>query len=273
MDILASLPLWYLLTVVAILGAVMASFGNVVAYRLHTNASLNDRSRCFSCGQTLRWYELVPLVSYVALRGRCRCCRSRIPTRDVVVEVVSAVGYVVVFLTAPTLFLVVLNWALFTTLLIIATYDITHYIIPDELVCIVGGLGVAVFTLRHWPITLSDGLALVSTLAIAAGLYAALWKVSGGRWLGFGDVKLAAVLAPFLHFEAAFTMVVLSFWIGAAVGVGLLGVSWLQRLYARWVPAREALTLKSEIPFAPFIVVAFLVVYMYDVSVLSLFTI
>jgi leader peptidase (prepilin peptidase)/N-methyltransferase len=269
---LIALPLWYLITVAAILGAVMASFGNVVAYRLHTNASLNGRSRCFSCGTTLQWYELVPVLSYLTLRGRCRTCRARIPTRDVVVEVVSALGYVLIFLTAPSVWLLVLNWALFTTLLIIATYDITHYIIPDELVLLVAGLGMVAFTFDHWPLQVSDGLALLSTVAISAGLYAALWKVSGGQWLGFGDVKLAAALALFLSFEAAFSMVVLSFWIGAAVGVALMGVSWLQRAHAHWMPAREALTFKSEIPFAPFIVAAFLVVYMYDVSVLALFT-
>lgn len=269
---LVALPLWYLVTVATILGAVMASFGNVVAYRLHTNASLNGRSRCFSCGTTLQWYELVPVLSYLLQRCRCRSCQARIPARDFVVELVGALGYVGVLLTAPTLPLLLLNWLLVTVLLIIATYDITHFIIPDELVVAVAGLGMVVFALSHWPLQVSDGLALLSTTAIAAGLYAALWKVSGGQWLGFGDVKLAAALALFLSFEAAFSMVVLSFWVGAAVGVALMGVSWIQRTHARWVPAREALTLKSEIPFAPFIVVAFLVVYMYDISVLALFT-
>lgn len=269
---LTGLPFWYVLVLVAILGAVMASFVNVVAYRLHTNATLSGRSRCFACGHTLVWYELIPIVSYLLQAGRCRQCHARIPVRDFLIEIVGAGLYMAMALAFSDVVVVVLSWLLVSTLLTIAVYDLDHFIIPNELVVVVGLLGLVYFGYTHWPITGSAVLSLGWTVLTAAGFYAGLWKVSGGRWLGFGDVKLAASLAPFLSVAAAFSTVVLSFWVGAAIGGGLVIVAWLQRRWQQGARANGHTRLKSEIPFAPFIVGAFLIVYTYGVDVLGLFT-
>jgi leader peptidase (prepilin peptidase)/N-methyltransferase len=271
LTVFALLPLWYQLVVVGFLGAVLASFANVVAYRMHTNVSLGGRSRCFSCGHQLRWFELVPILSYTALRGRCRACRARIPARDVVVELAMAGLFVVVYLSFTGI-TVLLSWLLLVLLLIVALYDLEHFIIPDELVLALGALGLVVAGVTAWPWVSDDFISLLISVVVAAGVYFGLWQYSYGRWLGFGDVKLAAALGLFLTVEQAFSMVVLSFWVGAVVGLGLVYIpKLLLQLGVAHAP-RAALTMKSEIPFAPFIVVAFLVVYMYDASVLSLFS-
>ena len=269
--LLRELPTWYQFAAVLVLGAVLASFANVVAYRLHTNASLSGRSRCFSCGHTLQWFELVPVVSYVVLRGRCRECRSRIPRRDLWVEILMAGLFALSYALAATFVQLLLWWLLIVVLLIVTLYDVEHYIIPNELVVALATISLAVFVASAWPVTvpalLNGGLAVVA----AAGLYAALWKFSGGAWLGFGDVKLAAALGPLLTIEQSVSMVVLSFWIGAVVGIVLVLLpQWWRRAWAS-AHARPALTFKSEIPFAPFITIAFLVVYIYGIDVFSLF--
>ncbi len=268
LTLLDSLPYWYQLLVVGVLGAVMASFINVVAYRLHTNASLSGRSRCFSCGHQLSWYELVPFVSFLSLRGRCRVCQARIPLRDFIVELLGALLYIVVYVTFVDPITLFFSWVLVSVLLAISLYDLAHFIIPNELVLIVAAVGVAAYSYQNWPLALTDfsnGLLLV---LVAAGFYAVLWKYSAGRWLGFGDVKLAAALALFLTLEEAFSMVVLSFWIGAVVGLLLV---FLPVLLQRHVPTHRSLHMRSEIPFAPFIVAAFLVVYIYELSVFAFF--
>ena len=266
-------PVWYQYFLVVFLGAIMASFANVVAYRLHTNATLGGRSRCFSCGHTLRWFELVPIVSYLSLGGRCRACRVRIPRRDLWVELLTAGLFLSAYILAPSVGMMLLWWLLVVLLLIVTVYDLEHFIIPNELVGMVALVSVGVFLGTAWPLTMSAVYTGALSVITAAGLYAALWSYSNGSWLGFGDVKLAAALGLFLTIEQAFSMVVLSFWIGATVGVVVVyGPYWWRRAYSR-SRSTSPTTLKSEIPFAPFITAAFLVVYMYGINVFSFFTI
>lgn len=274
MDVLSLfslLPLWYQVLMVGFLGAIMSSFINVVAYRMHTNVSLKGRSRCFSCGHTLAWFELVPILSYTVLRGRCRCCHARIPLRDFAIELLGAALYIQVLFTFDSLLAMVLSWLLVSALLAVAVYDIEHFIIPDELVVTIGGFGLLYAVSQSFPQLFAAVPSLAGAIMVAAGLYLVLWKYSHGRWLGFGDVKLAAVLGLFLTVEGAFSMVILSFWIGAAVGLLLIAISYLKTRYLDGVQSRKVLTMKSEIPFAPFIVVAFLLVYVYEISVFSFF--
>lgn len=272
LELFTMMPNWYQFGVVALFGAVMASFANVVAYRMHTNASLNGRSRCFSCGHTLSWYELVPVLSYLMQRGRCRACQARIPLRDLLVELVTAGLFVSAYILATSGTQLFVYWLLISLLVVVTLYDIEHCIIPNELVAVVASVGLGVFLWQSWPLGVSDVSGLLLQVAAAAGLYATLWKFSGGHWLGFGDVKLAAALGPLLTVEQAFSLVVLSFWIGAAVGMCLVYLPHVHHWFQRGRRLRRRVSFKSEIPFAPFITIAFLVVYMYDVSVLTLFT-
>jgi len=270
---LNGLPLWYQLVVVGILGAVLASFLNVVAYRLHTNATLSGRSRCFSCGRVLAWYELVPIVSFLVLAGRCGGCHARVPARYVIVELVLAAGFACVYLNSTSLGEFAFMATLLCVLLVIVLYDLTHYIIPDELVLVTFGLTLLGALLNTWPPTAASALNLALVTLTASGGYALLWAVSRGRWLGLGDVKLVAALAPALStFPQAFSMVVLSFWTGTVVVLLVVCLPALIERFRHPKALHRPGLLGREIPFAPFIVVAFLVVYVYDVSVLSFFT-
>ncbi len=263
------MPEWFFVAVVAVFGLVIGSFLNVFIYRLHTGKSLNDRSHCLSCGETLRWYELFPVFSYLALRGRCRSCRSFIPYRYALVELLTSGLFVLAYLTAsgPAHFVFLL--AFLSVLVVVLVYDLYHMIIPDELSLTLGLIALAVSVHEAY---VSDSLETL-IYAVAGGaaafvFFGSLWWLSDGRWIGFGDAKLAVSLGVMVGLSGAFSLVVWAFWIGASLSLLLiLG----QRLHKYSVfRLSSGVTMKSEIPFAPFLILSFLLVYFFDADVLGL---
>jgi prepilin signal peptidase PulO-like enzyme (type II secretory pathway) len=133
----------YFFTFSFILGILIGSFLNVVALRYNTGMTLKGRSKCFSCGKNLKWYELVPLFSFAFQKGKCRNCKSKISWQYPVVELLAGVLFVLVIWAFPPLTV----QASFTTLyyifitcllLVIIVYDVKHKIIPDQLVYLFG---------------------------------------------------------------------------------------------------------------------------------------
>ncbi len=254
-------------------GTIIGSFLNVVIYRLNTGRSLNGHSHCLSCGMRLTWYELVPVVSYVYLLGRCRSCGARITSRYLAVELLTGVLF---FLSAqafyPEWVTLILALAISAVLTVIVVYDVRHTIIPDTLV-----LYLSILTLGFllWD-PLTQGIAFPSLTTLLGGLIPSaflgtLWLVSRGRWIGFGDVKLAVPLGFLVGFPESISLLVLAFWIGAVVSVSLLLLQWLfrhssgarrnggQRFLLFFV---NPLTIQSEVPFAPFLVCAFFLAWL-----------
>lgn len=258
---------------VFILGTIIGSFLNVVIYRLHTGRSLNGHSHCMSCGKRLAWYELFPLLSYVALRGRCAGCGSYIPSRYALVELLTGALYLLVwqiFFFDPLVIL--LNWVLVSILMIITVYDMRHTIIPDEMTLLLGVVAVvyaghASFLSGTWAPLLSGAGAALAAFVFFGGL----WYVSGGRWIGFGDTKLAVPLGIIVGLGGVFTMIVLSFWIGAAISLMLLGIGRLAekgKTGLRFLQAPR--TIKSEVPFAPFLILGFLFVHLFYADIFTI---
>ncbi|MBX2866615.1 prepilin peptidase [Candidatus Kaiserbacteria bacterium] len=246
---------------VALFGLIIGSFLNVFICRLHTGKSLNGRSHCLSCGTVLVWYELLPALSYLVLGGRCRHCSSRISGRYFLVEVGTALLFVFSFLTAESVLDTALLFILSSVLVVIAVYDMMHTIIPDEMVLVL----VAVAVLLVIP----TGVPLAH---LGAGVGAALffwifWYVSSGTWMGLGDAKLAFPLAGILGGWGAVSMVILSFWVGAIISLFLLA---LQKGKTHMPFLSPHLTMKSEIPFAPFLIIGFVCVYFFHVDIFTI---
>lgn len=272
------LPAWLTAVIAFTFGAIIGSFANVVIYRMHTGRSLNDRSHCLSCGTQLRWYELVPLISYVALLGRCRTCGCWIPVRYLTVELAVALSFVLIAFTVNEPTIAALLAVLCVVLVIGATYDLYHLIIPDE---VVWGSAVVAGTLLLYEAYRAHHLWIVAD-GVLGGIgaflvYAGLWYVSAGRWIGFGDAKLAIPLGMLTGIAGIFSLIVLSFWVGAATSLIVIGVQALTS--ARRVPAypnggienqARYLTMKSEVPFAPFLIAAFYLVMFFRADVLAL---
>lgn len=262
---------WYL--IVFVFGTIIGSFLNVVLYRLHTGKSLNGRSHCMSCGKTLQWYELFPVISYVIQRGKCRGCHAHVPSRYLIVEMLTGLSYLLIWhLFSEDLITFFLYVALVSVSIVIIVYDMRHTIIPDELsallgVIAVGFLGYAYFITR-------DILAV--SMDLLAGIYAftffgGLWYISKGRWIGFGDAKLAVPLGIMVGIGGVFSMIVLSFWIGAILSLLLLGMGRLLgrgKTRLRFLP--PALTIKSEVPFAPFLMLGFFLVELFHADIFDI---
>ena len=265
------LPTWYMVTIVFLLGLIIGSFLDVIVCRFHTGKSINGRSRCMSCGHTLSWYELFPLASYLILRGRCKNCNGTIPVRLLLMELVTGILFLVVYFTTASLLSLGLALVVVSLLIVIAVYDIKHMVIPHEFVFAVLALAcVSLLVQMNFIVNLPFIIAHLTSAVGASLFYASLWVMSKGKWIGLGDAKLAFPLALMLLPLQSFSMVVLSFWIGAGVSVVLLLVQKLLQSGKKHLPfLRIPLTMKSEVPFAPFMLLAFLAVFLMQVNVLS----
>jgi len=270
---------WY-----ALLGLIIGSFLNVVIYRFNTGKSLQGRSRCLSCGETLSWWHLVPVFSFMCLRARCSFCSARISFRYVAVELLTAFSFGLVAYLVHDFWLQPLYAVLMSVLVVILVYDILHMIIPDSLVLALGGIALVLAGYDAWLLfsffdfALQPVVSMVGSRILAAAVgflfFASLWRVSNGRWIGFGDAKLAIPLGFIVGWPGIISTIILSFWVGAAVSVFLLA---LQTLFARlkrgqhrlrFIP--HSLTIKSEIPFAPFLIIGFLLVHFFAIDVFIL---
>ncbi len=245
---------------VFILGAIVGSFLNVLILRYGTGRSIvGGRSQCFSCAHPLRWYELIPIFSFLIQGGRCRHCQAKISWQYSLVELVTGILFVLIFIITPipyTLITLACYLILFSLLIAITVYDLRHQIIPDEWVWLFNGLAlILIWSQSHFTERFLAGLGF-------GGFLALLWLISGGRWMGLGDGKLGLGLGWLLpSWPLAASALVLSFWIGAVVGLLLI-------ILGRLSKGSKKVTIKSEIPFAPFLILAFLLVFFLHLNVL-----
>ena len=267
------IPFYLVVLYAFIFGVIIGSFLNVYIYRFHTGKSLAGGSHCLSCTTPLCWFDLFPLISYLVLRGRCRCCGSCIPSRYFWVELITGLLFVTVVYTSSSIALWPINFFLMSLLVIVAVYDLYHFVIPDEFVYTLSALAIILAGIGLYQT--HDLVELLwNTLAsfLAFGFFASLWAYSKGRWVGLGDAKLALPLGFIVGIGGVFSMLVLSFWIGTALSLLMIvgqkiRVRGKLRLHFMDAP----LTIKSEVPFAPFLILGFLAVYLFQFDVLQLF--
>jgi leader peptidase (prepilin peptidase) / N-methyltransferase len=214
---------------------------------------VSPRSRCMHCHAPIAWYHNIPVVSYVWLRGRCRVCKHTIGSRYVLVELLMSALAAGIFARFGLSLELVLWMLLGTGLLAIVFIDIDHWLIPDAIV-----LPMAVLALV-WavsPFGMGLGAALIGLIpAFGLWLIGFLFqRMSGREGLGFGDVKLVAVLGLLLGVRDVLTMLFLASVQGAVIGilVNLLGGHRGAPASTDddWTPPPKA------VPFGPFIVLA-----------------
>ncbi len=251
------------------LGAIIGSFLNVVIYRLNTQKflfkSLGGRSACLSCRSILFWYELIPLLSFFSLRGRCRTCKTKISIQYPLVELVTGIVFASLFLKLQDiLFVSMLKFSItyayyavaFSLLLVIAVYDLRHKIIPDMLAFVFGTLAFFGLFFFHVPTVLD----FLSGVFIALP-FALFWLISAGRWMGLGDAKLALGIGWLLGVSLALSGLALAFWSGAIVGVTLI-LCRNSKMAGRGM--------KSEIPFAPFLVFGAFLAFIFNLNLFGI---
>lgn len=204
------LPIILLYIIIFLYGITIGSFLNVVIYRLPLKENIvTTRSHCMKCGYQLKWYDLVPLFSWMVLGGKCRKCKTRISVQYPIVEALNGVLYLVIFTKFGVSVESLLYCLLFSALLALSVIDFRTYEIPLGINVFILALGIlrVMTDLQNW------SLYLIGFPAVSAFLYL-LYVVSGGRAIGGGDVKLMAVCGLLLGWK----LIILAFLLGCILG-------------------------------------------------------
>ena len=289
--------------VLFLFGISIGSFLNVLSLR-HKEGQfilgkrvIGGRSRCLSCKRTLKWYELIPLASFIWQLGRCRSCGSRLSFQYPLVEFMAGVivpavafyffdyarlSYIDFILKGElaVLYAAFFIWSLvFLSLLLLSIIDFREYLIPDEISYFLAFLGicwVALLTLMTsmstsliylgsflgqyarmfelWHGVLTDHLlgAVAGSLAIGA-----IFFLSRGKAIGFGDVILLGVLGFLFGYPDIVLILFLAFLLGAILGIVLI--------------ARKRKGMKDFVPFAPFVAMASLLVFFFGADIMRFY--
>jgi prepilin signal peptidase PulO-like enzyme (type II secretory pathway) len=249
MDILAMVTL-------GVFGLCFGSFASATVWRLHKKKDIvNDRSECEACHHKLAWYDLIPLVSWLTLKGRCRYCKKQVRAELPLTELLMAVLFVGSYMVWPYSLEVFGGQVLFglwlvalVLLVILFIYDLKWLLLPDKVVFPLIGVGLLMAIVRTTmsPDVVGSLLGNLYAMVILSGLYLVLFVVSRGKWVGFGDVKLGLFLGLGLgEWQLAFLSLFLANFLGCIIVVPgmLLG----------------KLTRTSRVPFGPFLIAGFLV--------------
>ena len=236
---------------VFVFGAVVGSFLNVVILRLNTGQSVvSGRSKCFTCAKKLKWYELLPIASFVFLRGKCSACKTKISWQYPFVETITGIIFVLLFQQPQNIFGFSFLVLIFSFLIIIAVYDYRHQIVPNLFVWIFNGLAfIGLFRIFNWNNLLAG--------FILFAFFALLWGVSRGRWMGFGDAKLALGIGWLLGITKGIAAITLAFWVGAIVGVLLIYLN------------KNKYGLKSSIAFGPFMILGTIISFFWGEKIIG----
>jgi prepilin signal peptidase PulO-like enzyme (type II secretory pathway) len=250
-----------LLFLVFVLGLCFGSFVNMLVYRIAVSYKLEDkkfkvkgqkRSFCDYCGKQLRWYENVPLFSWLVLRGKTRCCHKKLPVSYPVVEVLMGILFIILnfkynlffdFLTSfelVSLIKLILGILIVVLLVFSAVFDWKYMILPDFaiiILIIVAFIGVVFDESNILPYLLS---ALISSIFLLI-----LNLITKGKGMGMGDVKLAVFMGLFLGYPKIILAFYIAFIVGAIYGLIL-------------IIFRKA-NKKSQVPFGPFLILGTLI--------------
>jgi len=239
-----------------ILGAVVGSFLNVCIWRIPEGRSIvTPASHCPECGHPIRFYDNLPLISYLFLRGRCRACGGRISPRYPFVEALTALLALFLFWKFGLTLKFLAAFIFVSALIVITFIDIDHQIIPD----IISLPGIPIcFFLAVFLMKLSYLEALLGLLIGGGSLYliAVLYELATKReGMGGGDIKLLAMMGAFLGWKSLLFILLVSSMVGAVVGIAVMLVKGGDMKYA--------------VPFGPFLslgAVAYLLVGDYAVN-------
>lgn len=244
-------------------GASIGSFVQVIATRLHVAPIMKSRSKCLSCGEALRASDLVPVFSYLFLKGKCRYCKSAFGVSAIIIEITFGIVFTLLYhliLTGqPTLWLSFI-WLVYYSLLfgvlgVIALYDLAHNYISVSFLFVYGFLTLCMLVVRY--ISDSSALVLLGPVIIAFP-FLLVWLVTKGKGLGFGDILLFLGVGAFFDISQGIVVLLFSVWIGAIFG-----------LYMKYF-GRHKGKIGVAIPFVPYIVVAFLIVLFTDTDIFSI---
>jgi leader peptidase (prepilin peptidase)/N-methyltransferase len=273
-----------IIAVLVVLGLALGSFVNALVWRIHEQEAeqgkekpdkkyLNKlsvargRSMCPACQHELAGRDLVPLFSWLSLKGRCRYCGRPISAQYPLLELVTAPLFVASYLWWPAAFSAVQTavfglWlALLSGLLALLVYDLRWKLLPNRIIYPLGLVAgvMALINILTVSRPLTAMLNLVLAVAVGGGLFYLIFQVSGGKWIGGGDVKLGWLLGLVAGTPARSVLFIfLAALLGSAVSLPLLVSHRLKRT--------------STIPFGPFLIIGLIIVQLFGASILHWYT-
>lgn len=225
---------------VFLFGAIVGSFLNVCIYRLPAGESVvTPRSRCGACKTPVRAIDNIPILSYLLLRGRCRACKTAISVRYPLVEALTGVAALATFVVfGPTLQAFIL-FAFLCALIVVSMIDLDHQIIPNVISVPGIAIGFAAALLVGQPSWRASLAGLLLGGGVLWGVSETYYRLTGREGMGFGDVKLLAMIGAFLGWQAIPVTLLLASLTGTLIGVAVM--------LARGSDSR------TPIPFGPFL--------------------
>lgn len=249
----------------ALLGVSFGSFALATSWRLRKKKNfVRDTSECEFCHHKLAARDLVPLVSWLVLRGRCRFCHHKLTVLLPIAEVVGALFFTASYLWWPQPLQGIINVTSFTVwyaalvlLLILFFYDLQWYLLPNKVMYPLWGLAVLYAGLQlAQGLTLYNAGMLALSVGIAWGLFFALFYVSKGKWIGFGDVRLGFAIGLFVStpFKAMLVLFVASV-VGLTVALPAI------------VAGKKQFS--SKVPFGPLLIIGLVVTMLWGQNIVD----
>jgi leader peptidase (prepilin peptidase)/N-methyltransferase len=246
--------MWHIVSI--IFGAIVGSFLNVCIYRLPKEESIVwPGSHCIHCKKPIKFYDNIPLISYLLLRGKCRYCKGPISTQYPLIEGITAFSSLVLLMRFGLSLTYITYFAFVAALIVITVIDLYHQIIPDVISLPGIGVGLLASLIIH-QITFLDSLVGTllggGSLFLVATLYQWLFKREG---MGGGDVKLLAMIGAFLGWKAVILTILLGSLIGSIIGIIIMVLKGKDFKYA--------------IPFGPFLSLGAVISLFYGPSIIN----
>lgn len=248
----------FIAVVIFFIGLICGSFLNSVIYRMRELSSIfSERSHCPHCKEEIKWYDLLPLFSFVALSGKCRSCRKKISWQYPFVELGTALLFLALYLNfgLTTYSIAIMFISLF--LVVIFVYDLYNEIIPDLMIMpalfawIIVWLGMLIF---HYSLG-ADFTNMIIGGLISGGFIGFLVLITKGKGMGIGDIKLALLLGFILGWQYAIVALSCAFILGAFIGICLI--------------VAKAKKIKSSVPFGPFLISGFYFALFYGEKIIN----
>lgn len=245
---------------IAIIGLCFGSFLNVVIYRLPNNMNIAyPPSHCTSCNNKLKWYDNIPVLSYIVLGGKCRYCKEKISIRYMLVEILTAVLVLVCYFKFKLSIMFALASIAIMIYICIAFIDAKHYIIPDSLNIILGIIGIVslFFVNEQGNISINwiDRLIGLGVGFLLLIIFVLLEKVLKKEVIGGGDLKLIISTGLFLGWQ----LMLLGIFIGSIVAC----------LVELPLSKNEKIRENHRLPFGPYLVVGFIVSLLFGLNILN----
>jgi len=263
-----------------VLGLCLGSFINALVWRIHETEGqkrlsskkkkelsiLRGRSMCIYCHHLLKWYDLIPVISWLSLRGKCRYCHKPIHWQYPLVELSTALLFVGSYIFWPVS-ISGAEWISFITWLVclvglvaLFVYDVKYMLLPNKIVfplLYIASIGVIVEAIARKDTSVIVEAAMGTI--VGGGLFYVLFQVSGGKWIGGGDVKLGFLLGIIVGSPAlSFLMIFLASLVGT--------------IYVLPLMASKKLNVKAQIPYGPFLIVGATIAVLFGQQILQWYT-